>query len=396
LSTLSPLAAAVNALLLSQGFAVIGASGPGAPPAATVASVADGLRASGALALSGSELQKRVLGDAEPVGEFSEDLAAIYTRALAAYDEGSYRDSARDAQTAFEALSAALPSTRREALARQAQLVWGAALVQLHEASAARSHFRWALDRDPLLIVDHDRFPPPVQNAFERERSAVAGEPAARLAVGNSGSAGTVVSAQLIVDGLPRGALPKDLSLPAHATILWVEAGNAKSWAHHASLSSGHALSLDIDLPLEAALVREDGQVLLNLPATAKQRQGLIGALTLRTRTTDVVLVTKATPPGSVARYTATRFSAQGEVVARTAFDAGESASPRVAQALRGMQLSNEGEAVPAGDVHQRADGFPVLPVVLGAVGVVAVATVLAVVFWPRSFEMTLTPSPPR
>jgi hypothetical protein len=393
LSTPLQLAAAVNTLLLGQGFAVIGASGPGSPPAATVASVAEGLRASGSVAVWGGELQKRLLGDAEPVGEFSEALAAIYARALAAYDEGSYRDSAKDAQAAFEALSGAPPSTRREALARQTQLVWGAALIQLHESSSARSHFRWALDRDPFLIADRDRFPPPVQSAFERERSAIAAEPPARLAVGVPGIDG----AQLIVDGLPRGALPRDLSLPAHSTVFWVEAGNAKSWAHHALLSSDHPLSVDVALALEAALIREEGQVLLALPTTTKQRQALIGALTLRARTTDLVVVAEAVPAGSLARYTATRFSAGGEVIAKTTFDGVQGSSARVAQALRGTAPSSSvPEPPPASDVHKHADEFPVLPVVLGAIGVVAVATVLTAVFWPKSFEMTLTPSSPR
>jgi hypothetical protein len=401
LSTLLQLAAAVNTLLLGQGFAVIGASGPGSPPPGTVASVAEGLRASGSVAVSGGELQKRLLGDAEPVGEFSEALAAIYARALAAYDEGAYRDSVKDAQAAFEALSGAPPSTRREALARQTQLVWGAALVQLRESSSARSHFRWALDRDPLLIADHDRFPPPVQSAFERERSGIAAEPPARLAVGVSGieSAPPQLMGQVIVDGLPRGALPRDLSLPTHPTVFWVEAGNAKSWAHHALLSSDHPLSVDVDLALEAALVREDGQVLLALPTTPKQRQALIGALTLRARTTDLVVVAEAVPPGSPARFTATRFGAGGAVIAKATFDGEQGASASVAQALRGTALSSSAEVPeppPTSDVHKHADEFPVLPVVLGVIGVVAVATVLTAVLWPKSFEMTLTPSSPR
>jgi hypothetical protein len=406
LATALHLGVALKALLLHQGFAVMGASGDAAPPAEEVSAVADGLRESGANSLAGRELRFQLLGDAQPLGELSEALAALYARALAAYDEGAYADAARDAEAAFQSLGSAFPSTRREALARQVRLLWGASLVQLHEGAAARAHFRWALERDPFLIADRDRFPPPVQRAVEHERTAVAAEAPARLVVSVAGAPSGGPAVQLIVDGLPRGSLPRELSLPAHAATFWVEGAPQGGWAHQAALAPDHTLSVDLDLLLEAALFAGDGQILIQLPAATQKRQALLGAVMARSRMTDLVLVSKVKPSGAVQRLTATRFNAAGVALARTAFDADQASSLAVAQALRGLPLvavaqalrclppPKPAAAIPAeSSVEKKGDGFPVLPVVLGAAAVVVVAAVLTAVFWPRSFEVTLTPS---
>jgi hypothetical protein len=399
LLTALQLGVALEALLLHQGFVVIGASGDVAPPAAAVSAVAEGLRANGAGSVSGRDLRQKLLGDAQPVGELSEAQAALYARALAAYDEGAYAAAAGDAEAAFKVLDAASPSTRQEALIRQAQLVWGASLVQSNQVAVARAHFRWALERDPFLIADHDRFPPPVQHAFERERTAVAAETPSRLAVTAAGGMPAGVTVQLLVDGLPRGALPRDLSLPAHDVTFWVEAGQPGGWAHHAVLTPDHSLSVDLDLMLESALTAGDRELLLVLPVALSQRQAVLGALMARSGMSDLVVVAKARPPGASQRLTATRFDANGVVLTRTAFDPEQAASATVAQALLGLPAPKEAtrEAVPAaGVVEKKKEGSSVLPIVLGVVGVVAVAAVLTAVLWPRSFELTLTPSVPR
>jgi hypothetical protein len=392
LSTALQLGVALKALLFHQGFVVLGASGAGAPPPPAVAGVAEGLRASGASSVTGAPLRGRLLGDAQPLGEVSEAQTALYARALAAYDEGAYPDAARDAETVVKSLENALPSTAREALARQVQLVWGAALVQSGQVAAAKPHFRWALERDPFLIADTDRFPPPVQRVFERERTALASETPSRLVVSVGSSSGA--GAQLVVDGLPRGALPRDLSLPAHTATFWVEGAKSSSWAHHAALLSDRTLSFEFDLLLEAALLAGDGQLLLTVPSSPQQRRLLFQAVLARAEASDLVVVAKSGPSPAVnPRLTATRFNSSGQIVVSTDFNADQASSAAVARALRGLPEPVVAAEIAKEPAQKKDEGFPVLPVVLGAVGVVAVASVLAVVLWPRNFEVTLTPS---
>jgi hypothetical protein len=373
-------------LLLHQGVAVLGAVGEAAPPQTVVVSVAEALQARGMASLAGARLRSRLLGDAEPLGELTEAQAAPYASALVAYDEGSYSDAARAAEAAFATLVTAPPSTRCEALARQAQLLWGASLLRSQGTIGARPHFRWALERDPLLIADRDRFPPPVQRVFERERAALGAEAPAELVV--SGVGGT--SGALLVDGLPRGALPRDLSLPPHPARLWVEDAHSHGWAHRAALTADRPLAVRIDVLLESALMARDGDLLLDLPEAPSERAQTTRAVVAGAGVTDLVLIAKVKPAGGPVRLRATRFDARGTAIAETNFAAQGADYADVARAL----LAPVHELPVASSTTRVEKGaFPVLPVVLGAAGAVVLAAVLTAVFWPRGFELSLTTS---
>ncbi len=374
-------------LLLHQGAVVLGAAGEAAPPPAVVVSVGEALQAKGLPSSFGAALRKHLLGDAEPLGELTEAQAALITKAVAAYDEGSFADAALAAETAFAALAAAPPSTRCEALARQAQLLWGASLLRSQGAAGARPHFRWALERDPLLIADRERFPPPVQQLFERERSIVGAEPTGILEVSAVGGG----TGGLQVDGLPRGVLPRELPLPPHVAKLWVEATPSHGWAHSATLTADHPFSLKIDLLLESVLTAPEGDLRIDLPPVLSKRARIIHAVTEAAGATDLVLVAQVKSADHKVGLSATRFDAQGTELARVAFAAEGADYAEVAQSLLAGPHQTP-VAVAATPVAEKS-GFPVWPVVLGAAGAVAVAAVLTAVFWPHNFELTLTPS---
>jgi hypothetical protein len=355
-------------LLLHQGVAVLGAAGAAAPPQAAVLSVSEALQRQGTPALADAALRRRLLGDAQPLGELSEAQVALYAKAASAYDEGAYADAARAAEAAFAAFSAAPPSASCEALARQAQLLWGASLVRSQGVAAARPHFRWALERDPVLIADRDRFPPPVQRVVEQERAAVSAAAAGKLAVADTHG----TPSELSVDGLPRGALPRELALPPHPAKLWVEGGHAHGWAHMAALTADHKTTVKVDALLEEALSARGDEALLDLPDGPEERAKTAGALASAAGVSDLVIVEKAAPPTNPPKLSAARLDAKGAVLAQTTFPLEGADYAAVARAL--MALSSDA-APPVGATRtEEKGGFPVVPVVLGVAGAVVLA----------------------
>ena len=263
-----PLAATLL-LGASPSLALLPAHSPGDDPLdarGAAARLAEALGAEGVVALSGPELRRRLVGAARPVVDGAPSRATeLVARAARAYDDGLFPDAAKAAALAAEILDASARSRSVEALAREAQLLWGAALLGERGADASEEaglHFRFALAREPRLRLDEARFSPPVRREVERQRAALAALPSGQLDV--PGAAG----AEVYVDGLAQGQAPLALSgLPGREAWVWLELAGRRSLAHRVTLGGGAPATLTVDLDLEGRLdLDADSLALVQLP----------------------------------------------------------------------------------------------------------------------------------
>ncbi|MHB1843715.1 MAG: PEGA domain-containing protein [Deltaproteobacteria bacterium] len=214
-------------------------------------------------AQAGPALRERLVGESRPVVDGAPPAAAALVREAGAdFDSDNLLETIRDASGALEILEAAARSREAEALEREAQLLWGMALIDLGMVGlpakaaipsaardAARGHLRWALAREPSLRPKGDRFTPKLREALEPERAALAGVPGATLSV--AGPPG----AEVYVDGLAQGQTPLALSgLGPRDAWVWIELAGRRSLAHRVSLRAGARAALAIDLDLEGRL----------------------------------------------------------------------------------------------------------------------------------------------
>ncbi len=280
--------------------------------------LASALLSEGLPVIAGPALRDRLLGDARPLGhELSRTIDQAISAAQEGYDRGDFGASARQAGLAFEALARAAPSKQREGLIDEVQVLWCAALLKLKGRSAAAAHFSDALQRNPELVIDKDRFAPPVQRQFEEERSRVVNGPQVSLEV--SGTAGAI----LFIDGTPRGSLPLRIALAPHHCTVWVEVSGEPGLAHDLVLTHSTALApLFIDWQLETALRFSDGDLVLELPAEPPAsdfaRRALLQRI-MKKASAEALLalewVTVETPspaPGQARRLAVVRYAKDG------------------------------------------------------------------------------------
>lgn len=282
-----PLALAL--LVFASGpVAVVGvvpkdADGTADAPSATP--LAQALVAAGMPAVAGSALRERLLGRGRPFGH--DVLPAIVlgvTGAEFAYDNGDFVEAANLCSLANETLDLEMPSPRREAITRNLQVLWGAALLGAGNPREAAAHFDLALARNPYALLDQDRFAPPVQQLFEEERHRLVNGPKVPLTI--SGTAGAAV----FVDGIARGSPPLTLQLQPHLATVWLEVLGHAGLAHEVQV--GQVEGLTIDWQLEAAL--HEGattEAWLALPRPEPLRRDLAARVALRTGAKEVVFL---------------------------------------------------------------------------------------------------------
>jgi hypothetical protein len=299
-----------------------------APPAGPLASA---LASEGLPVMAGPALRERVLGDGRPLAyELSRTVEQEVRAAQESYDRGYFSASARQASVAAESLARAAPSARREKLIPAIQILWGAALSQLKGRASVGPHFREALQRNPRIAIDQDRFAPPVQRQFEEERSRVAGGPQVPLEV--SGTTGAI----LFVDGMPRGSLPLRIALPPHRCTLWVEVSGEPGWAHEVSLTRSTAIT--IDWQLEAASRLVEGEWVVELPAPQVDRRALLRRILERAGADELLgleWTSGQTGATQVRRLAVVRYGPGGVEKGRELFPPDGVDWTRVASALR-------------------------------------------------------------
>ncbi len=311
-----------------------------APPAGPLASA---LLSEGLPVIAGQALRERVFGEGRPLAyELSRTLEQEMRASQESYDRGDFNASARQAALVAESLSRAAPSARRESLIPASQILWGAALFQTKGRAAASPHFREALQRNPHIAIDRDRFAPPVQRQFEEERSSVAGGTQVSLEV--SGTAGAI----LFVDGTPRGSLPLRLTLPPHRCLLWVEVSGEPGWTHELSLTRSTVLT--IDWPLEVASRLVEGEWVAELPAPQADRQALLQRILERAGADELLALEWAsgqTGAEKVRRLAVVRYGPGGVEKGRQMFPPDGVDWKLMARALRdpGNPLAGTGSA---------------------------------------------------
>ena len=336
-----------------------------APPAGPLASA---LLSEGLPVIAGAALRERVLGDGRPLAyELSRTIEQEIRAAQEGYDRGDFSASARQAATAAESLSRAAPSARREVLIPAVQILWGAALSQLKGRAAASPHFREALQRNPRIAIDQDRFAPPVQRQFEEERSRLAGGLDVLLEV--SGTPGAL----LFVDGTPRGSLPLRLALPPHRCTLWVEVSGEPGWAHEVSLTHATKLSpkLVIDWKLEVASRLVEGEWVAELPVSEADRRALLQGILERAGAVEL-LALEWTTSNQVRRLAVVRYGPGGVEKSRELFPPDGIDWQRVARILRDAGNPLAAMAVSEGADQRRGTATP------QAAGALAVASASA------------------
>jgi len=363
-----------------------------APPTGPLAAA---LAAAGLQVISGHALRERLTGDGRPMS--TGVLSSVEKGVLAAeedYDRGEFRGAAQLAASSHEALLQAGPSPRRELLARELQILWGAALLQQRSTAAAASHFREALQRNPQTLIDRDRFAPPVQRLFEEARDRLLAGPQATLDV--SGTPG----ATLFVDGVPRGTLPLRVALPPHRCTLWVEVSGQPGLAHEFSVFRPTALSVDWQLEVATAFTA-DGDPIVEVPRFAVRAQTLLEHLIGKAGASALVALEWAGPERRQQRLV--RYGPDGIEKSRLLLPAEAVDWTRVvpslleesapAPALPASQLAVESTAAARAEPHR----FPWLltGLVAGGVAVVAVAVAIGFSIHPTNAEI-FGPATPR
>lgn len=338
-----PLPVLLGFALASGPFAVLGgaprpAGSPGADSveAPRASPLARALLAQGVPVIAEAQLRDALLRGARArVAELQPETEAALLAAQQAYDHGNVAEAADLAAEAATDLGREPPSERRELNRRQNDVLWGAALLATRGRAAAVECFERALTLSPGMLIDVDRFAPPVQQLFERVRAQLAKRP--RVSVEVSGTPG----ATLYVDGTPRGALPLKLAMLPHRATLWIEVLGEPGLAHEVDLPAAGVLWFDWQL--EVALHDGGPEAWLWLPSAQTPRRELLARVAALGSATDVLLVERP----SAGAFQVTRYDASGRLLVQRLVPIAGLDWAKVARALIDLPTPAPAAAVP-------------------------------------------------
>jgi hypothetical protein len=359
--------------------------------------LSDALRSEGLSVLSGAPLRDRLLWGGRPLASAVErSIERGLLDAQDDYDRGEFSEAARRSGETFAALVRALPSARREVLARALQVLWGASVLPSKGWAAADAHFRDALLRDPEMLIDRERFAPPVQRVFEASRARVSNGPQVSLEVRGT------PRATLFVDGIPRGALPLRINLPPHRCTLWAEVLGEPGLAHELTLAQPTRLSIDWDVEIASRFT--GAEMSLWVPPSGARGEPL-GELVRRVVAAasagELLAIEPAVAPA--AGIVVVRYDREGRERSRRTLAAGNIDWQRVARALREERerpLVAPSPAVPVLATHAQMESRGNFPwwttgLIAGGGAVVAGAIALGFSLHPAN-AVLLGPETPR
>ncbi len=310
---MAPLSSILVFAVAAGRLAVLGAVSREGEELPRLAALTQALMAQGAAVATHAELEAALLrGGRQRARAASPDAEAMLLNVARSFDVGDYPDTLRRAQAGEALLSGEPPSARREALRRQLETLWGGAWVQLGRRSEALVHFERALVQDPEMGIDRGRFPPPVQETFERARAVIVRRTRVTFEVNGP------VGARLFVDGIARAVLPvAAVVIPHPAATVWLEWDGQASLARDVNLEATPVVGLNWGL--ESALRESSADLALLLPAEAGARKELcalvvalasVEGLVLLERGPDALRVWRVDGAGDVRRVVRARASA--------------------------------------------------------------------------------------
>ena len=300
-------------------------------------------------------MRELVLGGArQKATEVSPDAEALMLNLEHDYDDGEFADVARRAQDAESVLAREPPCERREALVRDLELLWGAAVLATSGRAAAVAHFERALTLSPREQADQARFSPPVQELLERTRAQLSKRRKVSLKV--QGPPGGT----LFIDGLAQGELPKTVQMLPHRATLWVDMGRHSTLAHEVDVSGDTQLTIDV--ALETSLRDLASEIGLLLPDGEPARSDLIRRLAASSDSGRVFLEERT----SEGQLVVTRFGSAGQPLAQRALSGSKPGSePNWPSVVRDLLATPSEPAKPAVVTDQPAPSVtrPSVPV---------------------------------